>query len=90
MSPIQQLGAAPGTPAGVPGCEGNEPEEDGLEFASSAEVADAPRDGQSDYDTELSPEMIEYIKNADLNAREAANVLLVGVAEGAEKEQEKD
>ena len=42
-APIQQLGAAPGTADAVPGLDGNEPEEEGLEFASSGEAAEAPR-----------------------------------------------
>ena len=57
-TPIQQLGAAPGTPIlqeGVPGHR-DEPE-DMLEFASSGEAEDAPRDGE-DYDQELSEEML--------------------------------
>ena len=88
-APIQQLGAAPGTSDGVPGFDGNELEEEGLEFASSGEAAEAPRDGQEnlDYDTELSQEYLDYIRDADLNAREAANVLLVGYdTEGPERE----
>ena len=86
-APIQQLGAAPGTADVVPGCDGNEPEEDGLEFASSGEAADAPSDDHEDYDFELSPEYIESLKNADLSAREAANGLLVGYETGvAERE----
>ena len=44
-TPFQQLGAAPGTSEGVPGYEGSELEEDGLEFASSGEAADASRLG---------------------------------------------
>ena len=87
-APIQQLGAAPGTSDGVPGFDGNELEEEGLEFASSGEAAEAPRDGQEnlDYDYELSPEMLDYITQADTSAREAANVLLVGIVEGTERE----
>ena len=58
-APLQQLGAAPGTAAAVPGLEGSElEEEDGLEFASSGEAAEAPRFGNDDYDLELSPEYI--------------------------------
>ena len=74
MPPIQQLGAVPGTADAVLGGSGFEPEDDGVEFASSGEAADAPRDGPDDFDTELSPEMLTYIQNADLNAREATNV----------------
>ena len=86
-APIQQLGAAPGTSEGVPGYEGNEPEDYALEFASSGEAENAPRDDTADFDEELSPEMLTYINNADLNAREAARVLLVGYESGgAERE----
>ena len=55
--PIQQLGAAPGTAIAVPGLDGNElEEEDGVEFASSGEAADAPRLGfeTDDYDTVIA------------------------------------
>ena len=53
-TPFQQLGAAPGTADAVPGHDGFGPEEDeGLEFASSGEAAEAPRFGIDDYDTEL-------------------------------------
>ena len=63
--PIQQLGAAPGTPAGVLGLDGFGPEEEeGLEFASSGEAAEAPRFGNDEYDIELSPEEIEHLTNA--------------------------
>ena len=72
-APFQQLGAAPGSSDGVPGYDGFGPEEDGIEFASSGEAADAPRDGQEneDYDTELGPDLLDYIQRADLTAREA-------------------
>ena len=82
-TPLQQLGAAPGTADAVPGLEGFEPEDEGLEFASSGEAAEAPRLDyvNDDYDTELSPEMLDYITQADTSAREAANVLLVGLDE---------
>ena len=89
-TPFQQLGAAPGTADAVPGLEGLGPEEDeGLEFASSGEAAEAPRygiereevDPNDDYDTELSPELVDYLTQADTAAREAANVLLVGLDE---------
>ena len=89
--PIQQLGAAPGTAAVVPGLDGFEPEDDeGIEFASSGEAADAPRFGteHEDYDCELTPEMLEYIAQADTSAREAANVLLVGIVEGTERKDQ--
>ena len=69
-SASQQLGAAPGRPDGLPGNDGNEPED--LEFASSAEAELAPRDGveveiPEDYDTELSEDMINAIRDANAN-----------------------
>ena len=67
-TPFQQLGAAPGTADAVPGLEGLGPEEDeGLELASSGEAAEAPRDGieREDYDYDLTPEMVEYLTQAD-------------------------
>ena len=62
MRPSQQLGAAPGTAAAVPGYEGNDPEGsvDGAEFASSGEAEVAPRAGTDDFDTELTEEELNY------------------------------
>ena len=54
MSPIQQLGAVPGTTVVVPG-ERNTELDDALEFASSGEAENAPRDGD-DFDRELPEE----------------------------------
>ena len=62
MSPVQQLGAAPGTPVGVPGFEGTKPVDD----------------------EELSPDYVAT--RADINAREAMDVLLVGIDEGIDRE----
>ena len=86
--PLQQLGAVPGRVTDeetLPGLRNIELE-DGLEFASSGEAAEAPRFGNDDYDLELSPEYIEELRQADTTAREAANVLGVGLAEGIERE----
>ena len=77
LTPNQQLGAVPGTAGVVPGHDGNEPEDDGVEFTSSGEAEHAPRD-HADLDEELTDEYLEYIRTADLTAREAANVLFIG------------
>ena len=61
-TPFQQLGAAPGTPVGVPGFEGTKPVDD----------------------EELSPDYVAT--RADINAREAMDVLLVGIDEGIDRE----
>ena len=78
MGPSQQLGAVPGTPTGVLGNEGLGPEDDmdGAEFASSGEADVAPRSNGDDLDIELSDDVLERIRAADLTAREAANLLL--------------
>ena len=57
----------------VPGLDGNEPEDDGVEFASSGEAEHAPRD-TANLDNNLSDEMLEDIRAADTTAREAENL----------------
>ena len=69
-TPIQQLGAVPGTPTGVPGYDGNELGSDFAEFASSGEADAALRD----YDDELTEDVLASARIADLASRELQNV----------------
>ena len=72
-SPIQQLGAVPGTiERMVPGLRDYEPEDIDGEFASSAEVEIAPLEG--DYDTELPEELLHAVRQADYASRELENL----------------
>ena len=72
--PTQQLGAAPGSTAVLPGNEGNEFDDDGgVEFASSGEAERVPRE-HANLDAELPEELLEQVRIADHTAREAANL----------------
>ena len=71
--PSQQLGAVPGSTAVLPGNEGNELDDEGVEFASSGVAEHAPRE-HADLDAELPEEMLDEIRAADTIACEAENL----------------
>ena len=77
MDASQQLGAVPRENRGNDGIEpeGND-DLDGAEFASSGEAEQAPRGDEDDFDIELTDDVLERIRAADLTAREAADLLL--------------